>query len=50
LNSNDPVIKLNLILSAYFILVPIVENLNHQKIEIDVDDDFKQQFKKRKLN
>ena len=48
LNTSDPLIKLNIVLEAYSILVPIAEELRDQKCEIDVPIDFQRHFKKCK--
>jgi hypothetical protein len=50
LNTSNQLVKLNYILNAYDILVPIIEEFRKERVEINVDDDFKRDFKKRKIN
>jgi len=50
LNTSNQLVKLNYIINAYDILVPIIEEFRKERIEIEVDDDFKRDFKKRKMN
>ena len=42
--------KIKFLLKAFNILVPIIEEFRKERIVIEVDDEFKQQFKKRKIN
>ena len=42
--------KIKFLLKAFNILVPIIEEFRKERIVIEVDDEFKQQFKKRRIN
>ena len=51
LNFNDPFQKLDYIIKAYDILIPIIEDYNKEKHIQKIDDpEFFKTFKKRKLN
>ena len=51
LNCNNPFQKMNCVIDAYNILVPIAEDFRREKYIEEIDDpDFIQTFKKRKLN
>ena len=51
LNYNDPFQKMNCVIEAYNILVPIGEDFRREKYIQQIEDsDFIQTFKKRKLN
>jgi hypothetical protein len=42
--------KIKFLLKAFNLLVPIIEEFRKERLVIDIDDEFKQQLKKRKLN
>ena len=49
LNNNDPIVKLNYLVKAYDLLVPVVEDIREQKCVQQIEDDeFIQTFKKRR--
>ena len=48
LNENDPLIKLDIVLSGYYILVEIVEEYRKEKCEKMLDDDFLEIFEPEK--
>lgn len=51
LNTNDPICKLNSVLSAYSILIPILEDFRRELCtEVVTDPVFLRTFKKRKMN
>ena len=50
LNQNDSIKKLQLISEAYCMLIQIFEEINKETVSLEVDLEFKQQFKKRKRN
>jgi hypothetical protein len=50
LNNNDPIYKLNSVLAAYSILVPIVEDFRRERCsEVVTDTIFLRTFKRRKM-
>ena len=42
--------KIKFLLKAFNLLIPIIEEFRKERLVIDIDDEFKQQLKKRKLN
>jgi hypothetical protein len=49
LNNNNPIVKLNYLIKAYDLLVPVVEDIRKQKCVQQIEDDeFIQTFKKRR--
>lgn len=50
LNTNEPIYKLNCVIKAYSILVPLVEDFRRERYNpVISDEDFLKTFKKRKL-
>ena len=52
LNITDPIIKLDIVLKTYQILIPIVENVRNEKCNLHVEREFIKQFspKRQKKN
>ena len=42
--------KIGFLMDAFSVLVPIIEEFRKERLVIEVDEDFKRQLKKRKLN
>ena len=52
LNTTDPIIKMDIVLKAYQILIPIIENARNEKCNLHVEFEFVEQFstKRQKKN
>ena len=50
LETSDILSKMHYLIEAYSTLVPIIEEFRRERADLDVEPEFKQSFKKRKIN